>query len=99
MKLPSTIYKSNNKKTYEIFTQFSRPVPDIKCRLYRFQIYIGEETFACDTFISYALIEKYQLTDKRAEEFCLRKICGALDANLSEYCSIIVRDKDLEPFL
>ncbi len=99
MKLPSNTYRAHNKKTYEIFTQFSRPVPDIECRLYRFQIYVDEETFACDTFISYSLIEKYQLSDKRAEEFCYQKLCRALDANLNEYCSIIVGRGDVEPFI
>lgn len=96
MKLRENVYTSIKQKRYEIFTRFVRAVPDIGCQLYRFQIYFGETTFACDTFISYRLMEEFRMSESDAEQLCLRKLCLALDNNLNEYCSIIIGKNDLD---
>jgi len=93
------MYLASSGTLYEIFSQFQREIPDQKSILYRFQIYYGVQTFACDLVISQFQINKYKLSEKDLMDIFYQRMRDSIESNMKEYHSITINKNDIKKFL
>ena len=96
--MQNMMYLDRKGILHEILFRFQREIKDQNRLLYRFQVYYGNQTFACDFTISKNQINTFGLTDTELRDIFYKHFQRIIENNIKEYHTIDIKNMDVKSY-